>query len=132
MAHFVQDNGEIPESAALVHHEKNFVLGAPPEVLPNLLRQVRTRDLGVSKVDSAVPTEHNPHGIIAKRPRHGSCMMGDVAIECQTVMGGRIHHKKYQQNKDATEHRLPKGGRIDTREKRVPLAAQSAVSHAEL
>jgi hypothetical protein len=59
-------------------------------------------------------------------------MVGDVAIEYQTVMGGRIHHQKYQQNKDATEHRLSKGGRIDAREKRVPLAAQSAVSHAEL
>jgi hypothetical protein len=116
VAHFVQNHGEIPEPGALVHDEKNFALGAPPEVLPNLVRQVLTRDLGVSKVDSAVPTEHNPHGIIAKRPRHGSCMAGDVAIKYQTVVGGGIHHKNYQQNKDATEHRLSKGGRIDARE----------------
>jgi hypothetical protein len=29
MAHFVQNNGEIPESDALVYDEKNCVLGAP-------------------------------------------------------------------------------------------------------
>jgi len=76
-----KNNGEVPESGALVQRWENFVLRTTLCALANLLRQVFTRDLGVSKVDGAVPPEHHSAGIIANRRRHGCRIAGDVLIE---------------------------------------------------
>ncbi|HTQ59417.1 MAG TPA: hypothetical protein VMI32_04290 [Candidatus Solibacter sp.] len=96
-AHVIQDNGNIPESGTLVHHQEHLMLRAGLKSLPNFSRQVITCDSVISKIDPSVSHYENLHGVISKSCWHACTVVGDVLIYTNAVVGSSTHHGDNQE-----------------------------------